>query len=376
MKEIGVVIFGSINDIGNWSGTGYYLPKFLKEKYKITEISVKEDFFCLLVKLLARMFNRKTCSLYYYLLRIKCKSKIVKAKKEGVRKFVAIACSPIISEKVFPDDVKVLYLTDATTELMQNYYWSYSRLDFKLMDKYEAEAINRSDICVTSSDWAAKSVIEYYKKDANKVFVVPFPSYFDKDYYNKKNYRNLYNKRNINALLVGMDFERKGVDVAIKTIEICNSVQDKFFFNLKIVGGGNKLNKNFGDNIEFLGPLDKNDNDDLAKMIKLYQESDFFLLPTKAECAGIVFSEACMFGLPIFTSNTGGIGNYVIDGFNGEKVNISSEQALDLSNAILKALKDEKIVEYSANSRFLYLTKLNKDSWLTNLSKLIDLFLV
>ena len=215
MKEIGVVIFGSINDIGNWSGTGYYLPKFLKEKYKITEISVKEDFFCLLVKLLARMFNRKTCSLYYYLLRIKCKSKIVKAKKEGVRKFVAIACSPIISEKVFPDDVKVLYLTDATTELMQNYYWSYSRLDFKLMDKYEAEAINRSDICVTSSDWAAKSVIEYYKKDVNKVFVVPFPSYFDKDYYNKKNYRNLYNKRNINALLVGMDFERKGVDVAI-----------------------------------------------------------------------------------------------------------------------------------------------------------------
>lgn len=44
---------------------------------------------------------------------------------------------------------------------------------------------------------------------------------------------------------------------------------------------------------------------------------NFLLLPTIAECAGIVFAEASGYGIPSITYDTGGVGTYVIDGING-----------------------------------------------------------
>ena len=48
--------------------------------------------------------------------------------------------------------------------------------------------------------------------------------------------------------------------------------------------------------------------------------SDILLLPTQAECAGIVFVEASAYSMPIFTHDTGGISNYVINGINGYRL--------------------------------------------------------
>ena len=45
--------------------------------------------------------------------------------------------------------------------------------------------------------------------------------------------------------------------------------------------------------------------------------SDFLLLPTRAECAGVVFCEASAFGIPSITTDTGGVSTYVEDGING-----------------------------------------------------------
>jgi glycosyltransferase involved in cell wall biosynthesis len=49
--------------------------------------------------------------------------------------------------------------------------------------------------------------------------------------------------------------------------------------------------------------------------------SDFFILLTKAECAGIVFAESFSYGLPVITSNTGGIDSFVKNGINGYMFN-------------------------------------------------------
>jgi glycosyltransferase involved in cell wall biosynthesis len=56
----------------------------------------------------------------------------------------------------------------------------------------------------------------------------------------------------------------------------------------------------------------------------LLRTSHFLILPTRAECAGIVFSEASAFGLPIITSDTGGVPTYVRQGVNGIRLPLAA----------------------------------------------------
>ena len=72
--------------------------------------------------------------------------------------------------------------------------------------------------------------------------------------------------------------------------------------------------------VDFIGFLNKNNEEEYQRVIQIISSSDILILPTKAECAGIVFAEASAYGLPIFTYDTGGVGNYVINGVNGYRL--------------------------------------------------------
>ena len=85
-------------------------------------------------------------------------------------------------------------------------------------------------------------------------------------------------------------------------------------------------------------------------------------MPTKAECAGIVFSEACMYGLPIFTHATGGICTYVKDDYNGMKLPLGSTGA-DFGKEILNMINNNKFKEYSYNARMYYENNLSIEAW-------------
>ena len=51
---------------------------------------------------------------------------------------------------------------------------------------------------------------------------------------------------------------------------------------------------------------------------KLMTEAHFFILPSMAECYGIVFAEASSFGLPSLATKVGGIPTAIHDGKNGQ----------------------------------------------------------
>ena len=44
-----------------------------------------------------------------------------------------------------------------------------------------------------------------------------------------------------------------------------------------------------------------------AQLWRLFEEASFFILPSRAECFGVVFCEAAAYGLPTIATNTGGI---------------------------------------------------------------------
>ncbi|MEO0935662.1 MAG: glycosyltransferase family 4 protein, partial [Cyanobacteria bacterium J06641_2] len=83
---------------------------------------------------------------------------------------------------------------------------------------------------------------------------------------------------------------------------------------------------------------------------QLYAQADIFVFPTEADCFGIVVSEAMAAGLPIITTDIGGLCEQVEHGINGLIIPPSDATALAIA---LRTLKNNpaKIATMAAASR-------------------------
>ena len=140
---------------------------------------------------------------------------------------------------------------------------------------------------------------------------------------------------------------------------------------LKIIGGKpeDRIFKN--KYVKYIGKLDKNNQKEFDLFYNEFASSDLFLFPTKAECHGIVNCEAAAYGLPIFSYQTGGVPDYVIDGVNGRLLPLDA-RGEDFANIIFESLKKGDMEKYSIESRRLYLEEYNWDVWLGIVSSYID----
>lgn len=134
---------------------------------------------------------------------------------------------------------------------------------------------------------------------------------------------------------VGELNENKNHSVIIKALRKLN---DKNVYYI-IVGQGSKENElkdlalslGLANNVKILGY-----RSDVPELLKI---SDVFAFPSKREGLGLAAIEAMASGLPLITSNVGGINDYSIDGITGYKTD-----PLDVSGFAngIKKLKDNK----------------------------------
>lgn len=196
---------------------------------------------------------------------------------------------------------------------MNNYY--YSDIDDKsanIGDEIDSLAIKNASKIIVPSKWAYNSIAQDYLQNMNKVSLIHFGS--NMPFFNSAP-RTLNNKAVINLLLVGVEWKRKGVDIALETVKLLNKDSTKQYI-LTIVGLDKP--KDFKqENVNFKGKLNKNDEKELKLLQEEYKKADFFIMPTKAEAAGIVFAEAAMYGIPTITYKTGGVSDYVLDNKTG-----------------------------------------------------------
>ncbi len=84
------------------------------------------------------------------------------------------------------------------------------------------------------------------------------------------------------------------------------------------------------------------------QLLRLYAESDVFVLPTLADCFGVASIEAMATGLPVITTNVGGVPDIIDDGEQGFLIPPDDGQALAAS---LERLLDDAALRRAMSAR-------------------------
>lgn len=367
--KIGFLSLSDAEYGGEWSGTTKNIFLKLKNKYEIEKIDLSKNFVWKLINLLEKIRyriskNRGILPMYiskYYARQFE--KKIVLHKVDCL---VVPVGSVFLSN--LHTDLPIIYLSDATFSLLNNYYYfDVSKRQQYLGNLYESLSLEKARVIIESSEWAKLSVINDYSITEEKVNTISFGANLPDLYENRSIKEKL--STNINILFIGVDYERKGVKKAIEIVEYINSQNDGMC-NLHLVGISDEYNEE-SEHVFFHGKLRKDVKIEFDKLIELFNSSTIFILPTVADATPIVFAEACQFGLPIISHNTGGISTFVKEGINGHLFSLQSTP-VEVGEKILELLNDkEKLQRFSKQARIMYEEEFNWGSWLKSFDNII-----
>lgn len=365
-------------DKKSWSGTTYKLREAIeKAGYEIIWVKYDKDLNNLISKIKTKLLTwyiqiskKKVIGACY--LGFFCKYFATQIEREGIYKqcdclFFAGPSGGQIA-LYLKKKIPYIYLADANYHLMEDYYWfNLSSFFAKKAKAAEELATQQAWINIRSSQWAADGAMKYCNASKENLYVLEFGANIDdKDVIQTKP----YHCGKLNIIFSGTEWYRKGGEIAVETTKI---LRDKGYEAVINIMGIKELPTEYtGLNyINNVGFLDKNDKNDYQKYIEIWKSAHLLILPTRAECAGIVFSEAAAFGVPVFTYNTGGIGNYVLDGKNGYKIELS-QGAQDYSNIIESCIVNGEMAQLSKGARELYTSSLSWDIWSKKFRTIIE----
>jgi glycosyltransferase involved in cell wall biosynthesis len=378
MKVIFVTTYDA-EDVRNWSGIPYYMGKAFKnagiEVHFIGNLkSLPDNYFefrlknLVYNKLLKGKFGKFES--FYEPKNLKFIARQVKKRIKEIEG--GIIFSPgTIPVAYLKTDKPIVVWTDATFAVMENYYDGFKVLSKRAKRNchlYEKNAIKRSSLAIYSSEWSAKSATKDYVKDPRKVKFIPFGSNIECNRTIKDIIENNEKKSHsiCKLLFIGQEWDRKGGD---KAIRIATHLNESIKVELTMVGCNPPDSVIVPDFVKVTGFIDKTKREGLEFIDKLYKEHHFFLLPTKAEAMGVVFCEANSFGLPVITTDTGGIPSVIKNDINGKMFNPESDikEWAFYIEGIFNNFK--KYSEYSLTSFNEYSTTLN---WGVSVRKFIS----
>jgi glycosyltransferase involved in cell wall biosynthesis len=360
-------------NIHKFSGLGYYIGRSLENQgCKIDYITLpkKNKRFIFIIKLL-----------YYKLLGksydVNREPYISKHYALIVNKLLNSNTDIIFSPGTLPvallkTNVPVVIYTDACFAGMINFYKYFTNMPEETIrngNLLEQSALSNCTMAIFSSSWAAESAIKNYQILKSKVFVVPFGANIESNL-NEEAILEIIERKStgiIKLLFLGVDWERKGGDVALETSIILNA--SGFRTELHIVGSempGVEF-PSFVVNHGFVSKSTKGGRDLLNDLL---MNSHFLILPTKADCTPVVYSEANSFGLPCLTTNVGGIPSIIESGVNG-KTFLIGESPLSYVEYICEMVRDREAYNHLCMSSFKqYKNRLN---WSTSGKELVRL---
>lgn len=371
-----------------WSGTLYYMAEALKQHcgeitfigpgYAFKERSQGRAVRRKLRYLIKRYFTstllftegRKRFVSDY---RVFMAKRFVKraAQQLADKEFDVIIAPASTTEIAFLDtEIPVVLVEDATFATLKDYYPQYTNLSQRAarqMDRLYRQAVQKADLLLYTSSWAANSAIDDYQADARAVHVVPLGANLDRPPLETVAQRKHKSDR-CRLLFMGFDWERKGGDIAFETLL---QLEERGIPTELIVCGCVPPRKIAHEHLRCIPYLDKNDARQYMMLEELYLTADFLILPTRSECFGLVFCEASAFALPIIATQTGGVPEVVRSGENGVTLPLDA-RGPQYAQAIADIYQnDELYAQMVQASRKAYEERLNWDSWGMTVKKLL-----
>lgn len=247
----------------------------------------------------------------------------------GLDAVIGMVASPLLDE-ITGRGVPFLHVTDATPAfLRETYGWAVPGS----ADETETRVVQNAAMTVYSSSVMAERAAADLGVPDLRADVAPFGVNFD-DLPQVPREKPPLSK--LNLLFVGIDWERKGGDIAVAAVDLLRGGGHDV--TLSVVGRCPERHRDHPA-IRSIGFLNKNRPRDRARLSRLYGEAHLLLLPSRGDCTPMVVAEAMAHGTPVLASDTGGIRNQI--GQSAGMILSRFDSPANWASAILRMTSDE-----------------------------------
>lgn len=353
-----------------WSGIPFSIKRQLEKEFTVVDYCINRR--ASWIALAKTFFYRKCLKSFVSIQLLKS---FAKNESKAVDKIIKkTKCDCVLTTDVSSagavayskSEVPIIFFSDCIVEDMIDYYWFNvcGSIAHEMNDVLKM-AFEKCSTIVLTSNWAKNGAVKTYGIPEGKIRVFPMGANLEVDGIHQEKHDT------ISLLFVGVDWERKGADIAIECVRKLNEMDCNHQYILHLVGC-NPPEEICDTYVKVYGFLNRNNPQERELLEKLRRNADFFILPTKAECAGIVFCEASAYGIPSITYDTGGIGDYIINDFNGYRLPLGSDGAAFARKIIEYVNDNDKVSQMKVNARNLYEKELNWNSTGEKLRRLIN----
>jgi glycosyltransferase involved in cell wall biosynthesis len=333
------------DNIKSWSGLPFFIKRALEYAgLEIVTMPLVED---------TGDGGQWTRFLYWRWLRGKrylryCEIRLLKSyARQLERQLAAHSVDAVFSPSTWPiayleTNLPVVFWTDACFAGMLDFYGSFTDLappSIQAGHAAEQAALDHCARAIYSSDWAAQMAAQYYRIEPSRIAVVSFGGNLLEPPTVDEVRAGVWARdmSRCNLLLIGVDWERKGVDIAVEAVEALNAAG--LNARLTIVGCKPPASRRLPACVEIISFIGKDTIEDRRRLGEIFIRSHFFIMPSRAEAFGLVFAEASAFGVPCLATNVGGIPSAIIEDINGKVFPLNAGGA-DYADYILKYMRD------------------------------------
>jgi glycosyltransferase involved in cell wall biosynthesis len=343
--RIALASIGDPHNVNLWSGIPHSVLQQLQQQAEsVHVIALKRDFRYLYAPAkLWHRFRGTQIQFDRHPLALRSFHKQIHAQLKG-QKVDALLVTSSIPVTGLQLDIPLLFWTDAVFDAMVDYYpAAFTGLTAKehaICHRQEQGALTSATYALYASDWAVTTAHQHYSVSENKTQVAEFGANLHADLTNTEAEALIDSRAEssmLHLLWVGVDWQRKGGNLALEATRLLNERGIPAL--LHVAGCASPP----ADYVRNYGFLNRSTTEGRAKLAELFSQASFFLFPTRAEAAGIVFAESCSFALPIVAAGTGGVDTYVLEGINGTLLPVHAE-----------ATADADAIEYLWNDRSRY----------------------
>ncbi len=275
---------------------------------------------------------------------------------------LGIFASGIIPSLKLPEGMPLVHISDTTSSGIYEVGSSYASCNkgqFRHRFELEQRAYERIDLALFPSEWAARSAIEVFGADPERVHVLEWGGTHEHGLESPPE-RTSDPEERIELLFIGSAWKRKGLDRVIAAADMLRRRGRR----VRVTTIGCRVPRRFRSAMVCeLGFLDLDRSGDHQRFQDAMRTADCLVHPARSECYGNVLVEAGARGLPVICTRVGGMPTIIQDRVNG--LLLDPEVTVEgFVERILEIKDDPELAsQLSRNAHAQWLHRLSWKAW-------------